>query len=106
MSVRYKIFRNVLTSLLSLTTNVVVGLVLMPFVVRHIGLTDFGIWVLVNTLVGYMGLLDIGLAPALIRKSAQLIARGDDEELSRTVSTFFLIYLAIAAVVVIALAVL
>lgn len=74
----------------------------MPYVVRHLGATAFGVWMLVNSLVGYMGLLDVGLAPTLIRKSASLLS-GDDHsrvhELNRVVSTIFFVYLVLGMVV-------
>src|SRR5438552_9134266 len=94
-----KIFRNILTGLLALATNVVVGFLMMPFIVNHIGLTGFGIWMLVNTLVGYMGLLDVGLGPTLVKKSAELLATKDVQALNRIISIFFVLYLLIGSII-------
>jgi len=88
-----KIFRNVLSNLSGTAVALVVGFFLMPFVVHRIGLTEFGIWMLVSSLVGYMGLLDVGLAPTLVKKSAEHLAKDDKEELNQTVSTIFTLYL-------------
>jgi len=71
----------------------------MPFVVHRIGLTKFGTWMLVNSVVGYMGLLDLGLAPTVVKKSAELLAKEDKDELNRTISTVFTLYLLIGALV-------
>ena len=94
-----KIFRNVLSNLAGTAVGLIVGFFLMPFVVHRIGLTGFGIWMLVNSFVGYMGLLDLGLSPTLIKKSAELLAKDDISELNHTVSTIFIFYLLIGAIV-------
>lgn len=98
-----KVSRNVLSNLAGTAVALIVGFFLMPFVVHRIGLTAFGIWMLVNSLVGYMGLLDIGLSPTLIKKSAEYLAKDDKEGLNQTVSTIFTFYLLIGVIVGIAI---
>ncbi len=53
------------------------------------------------SIVGYLGLLDIGLGPTLVKKTAEHLAHGRSETdaLSRTVSTVFCIYLVLGIVV-------
>jgi O-antigen/teichoic acid export membrane protein len=94
-----KIFRNILSNLAGTVVGLIVGFFLMPFVIHRIGLTEFGIWMLVNSLVGYMGILDVGLYPTLIKKSAELLAKEDKVELSRTVSTIFTLYFLIGILI-------
>jgi len=84
------IFRNALSQFAGTVVKLAVGFCLMPFIVDRIGVTAFGIWVLVNSLVGYMGLLQMGLPLTLTKKSAEILAKGDKEELNRTVSTIFI----------------
>lgn len=93
-----KISRNVLSNLAGTAIAIVVGFFLMPFVVHRIGLTEFGIWILTTSLVGYMGLLDVGLAPTLVKKSAEHLAKDDKQELNKTVNTIFILYLLSGAV--------
>jgi len=88
-----KIFRNVLSQFAGTVVTLAVGFFLMPFIVHRIGVTAFGIWMLVNSLVGYMGLLQMGLTPTLVKKSAEILAKGEKEELNRTVTTIFTLYL-------------
>ena len=90
-----KIARNTLSNLTGTMVSLVVGFFLMPFVIHHIGLTAYGLWMLVTSLVGYMGLLDLGLAPTLVKKSAELLAKNDEGELNQMVSTIFTLYLMI-----------
>jgi len=44
-----------------------VGFFLSPYVVRHLGSTSYGVWVLVNSLVLYMAVLDLGIRGAVVR---------------------------------------
>lgn len=88
-----------LSNLSGTLVAVVVGFFLIPFVVHRIGLTAFGIWVLVNSLTGYMGLLDLGLSQTLVKKSAELLAKQGKEELNKTTSTVFTLYFLIGTLV-------
>ncbi len=42
-----------------------VAFFLTPFVVNSLGSTAYGIWVLLMSLTGYYGLLDLGVSAAL-----------------------------------------
>lgn len=88
-----KISRNVLSNFAGTAVALAVGFFLMPFIIHRIGATAYGIWMLVTSVVGYMGLLDVGLAPTLVKKSAELLAKNDKQELNGTVSTIFTLYL-------------
>lgn len=97
-----KITRNAFSNIAGTAISLGVGFFLMPFVVHRIGVSNFGIWMLVNSLVGYMGLLDVGLAPTLVKKAAEHLAVESPEGrpgLNRMVSTVLAIYLVIGAVV-------
>ena len=52
------------------------GFVLTPFLLRHLGQTTYGLWVLVNSVVTYGGLLDLGIGAAVIKFMAEYRARG------------------------------
>lgn len=88
-----RILRNIITNLSGTVIGLAIGLILMPIVIRSIGLTAFGVWALANSLVGYMGLLDVGLSPTLTKKSAEYLATENKKELNKTVNIVFLIYL-------------
>src|SRR6266850_5095296 len=48
------------TKYLVLPLNIGLGIVLMPFTVRHLGQTDYGLWMLVASMTTYFQLLDLG----------------------------------------------
>jgi len=109
LSMWTKITRNAFSNIAGTALSLGVGFVLMPLIVHRIGASDFGIWMLVNSVVGYMGLVDFGLAPTLVKKTAEHLAvDGEDarRRLNRTVSTVFGLYVLIGAAVGLAIALL
>ena len=82
-----RLVRNVLANWLALGAATVVGFVLTPYMLRHLGDTGFGLWVLVTTLTGYYGLLDFGLRNSISRFVAHYAANDDAASLGRVIST-------------------
>ena len=61
--------------------------VMAPVIVHALGNYDYGIWEIVFSIVGYMGMLDLGLAPAIVRYVSRQHALEDKIELQRIYST-------------------
>ena len=104
-----KITRNAFSNIAGTAISLGVGFVLMPLIVHGIGASDFGIWILVNSVVGYMGLVDLGLSPTLVKKTAEHLAIEGEEGrqgLNRTVSTIVGLYLLIGTAVGVGIALL
>ncbi len=79
------------------TTNMMVPIiklgvtfVMSPVIIRALGNYDYGIWEIVFSIVGYMGILDLGLQPAIIRYVARYKAMGDGAQLRRIYSSALL----------------
>jgi O-antigen/teichoic acid export membrane protein len=72
--------RNVLSNWGAFVLSAVVNFVLSPYVVHSLGNTGYGIWVLIGSLVGYLGLLDLGVRGAVMRFIANLHAASDHQE--------------------------
>jgi hypothetical protein len=68
-----------------------VTFLLFPFVVHHLGLAAVGIVLLVNSFVGYMGVLNLGIGPSLTKYVAQYRVENDFEKLNKSISTSFVI---------------
>jgi O-antigen/teichoic acid export membrane protein len=86
------------TKYLVLVLNIGVGVVLMPFTVRHLGQTDYGLWMLVASLTTYFQLLDLGYGNGVVRHLVEADRRGDAADVNRIASTFVCVYAAIAVV--------
>lgn len=94
--------RNSLSYFISVAVGIATGFVVMPVVVHGIGLVEFGIWAVGTTIVGYSGLLDLGLGQTLIKNTSASLAKHDAAELERTTCEVFTIYLVAGAVVLVA----
>jgi O-antigen/teichoic acid export membrane protein len=57
--------------------------------VFNLGRYDYGLWEMVMAIVGYMGILDLGIRPTVSRFAAGYIARDDQTELSTLYATAF-----------------
>jgi O-antigen/teichoic acid export membrane protein len=79
--------RNVLTNWLTYFASGAVSFFLSPFIVRHLGNTAYGVWVLLVSLTGYLGFLDLGIRGAVTRYVAKFHSEGAHEESSYTVSS-------------------
>ena len=64
----------------------VVGFFLTSNVVNQLGPTQYGVWMLIAGLVGYSGLLDLGIRGAVNRYTARLYTAAEHRECSMTIS--------------------
>lgn len=58
---------NVVMNWIAMAVGMVVPFFLTPFVIRSLGVTAYGIWILAVSTVSYLNLLDMGLRSAVIR---------------------------------------
>ncbi|MGI9658752.1 MAG: oligosaccharide flippase family protein [Gaiellaceae bacterium] len=84
---RYR--RTVVTNYLYAASLIAVAVGVTPVLVRTLGKTEFGIWILVGSLALYLELLEFGFGGATIKKIAQLDAVGSRQELRQATATSF-----------------
>ncbi|MEO5988206.1 MAG: oligosaccharide flippase family protein, partial [Candidatus Eisenbacteria bacterium] len=87
-----RVLWNVITNYLRFLLAAVIGFVLTPMLVHHLGDQDYGLWTTVFSLTGYFGLFDQGIRPSLVRYISRDHAIGDREGLSRTISSAIVLY--------------
>ena len=66
--------------------NMLSGLVVMPYLIRTLGSGTYGLWLLIGTMAGYFGVLDLGVSAALGRLVAAHHARGEHDQVNQVVS--------------------
>jgi len=86
------IARNAVANWTALVFVSAVAFFLSPFVVHHLGDTAYGVWSLLVSVVGYLGLLDFGVRGAVTRYVAHHHAIGDNEGSSSIVSAGLLLF--------------
>lgn len=77
-----------------------IGLVLIPYMLRALGQEEFGLYQLVGSFIGYLTVLDFGMADTVIRYIAKYRAENDRKGEENFLATAYVIYLFIGAVVV------
>ena len=70
-SVKKKIVKNTIANTLLKISQYIIGFLMFPFIIRHVGIEDYGLYLLVGAFVGYFGLLDFGVGSALVKYVAQ-----------------------------------
>ena len=86
------IARNVVGRYAALIVEAVIGLVLLPFNVSHLGPAAYGVWLLASTVTIHFSLLDLGFGGAFVRFVARCRARQDARALNEIASTLFVVY--------------
>lgn len=87
------IVRNAVARWVGLAINTIITFLLTPFVIREIGQTDYGFWIIVGSLIGYYGLLNLGVSSAISRYVAKAIGEDRIEDMNLTVNTSMAMFL-------------
>lgn len=90
--------RNTVWNYLGFAVNMATNFLLFPYVVGTLGSAAAGIWLLLGSLTGYMGLMELGIVPALTQRIASALARGDREAVHASVSTSVVLMLVMMTV--------
>lgn len=70
----------------------IIGLILMPFIIRSLGDKMYGLWIFIGSFLGYYGLMDFGLNSAVQRYISREVGRKDYHEVNKVVNTSLLIF--------------
>jgi O-antigen/teichoic acid export membrane protein len=75
-----------------LCASLVVAFSVTPLILHSLGHRMYGIWTLIGTVVGYYGVLDLGLSSAASRFLSQSRGKGDADDLNRVADTAFFLF--------------
>ena len=90
---------NILASWVAHFVMVAIGFVMLPFVRNSLAPGAYGVWVFINTLSGYTGLLYLGFGATICRYVAKHVAKEEWTELNQVTSTIFCVYACMAGLV-------
>ncbi|MBP1747633.1 MAG: hypothetical protein H6Q52_172 [Deltaproteobacteria bacterium] len=94
MGMSAQIMRNILSNWGSFALGAIIQFMMMPFLVRHLGDTQYGIWILIMSFTGFLGLFDFGVSGSVVKYVAEFKAKDDNEELNRVCSSAFYMFVA------------
>ena len=92
MNSAWNLLTGTATKYVLLAVNIALGIFLMPYTVRHLGTSEYGLWMLVASMTAYFHLLDLGYGNGLVRHVADADARGNVTLVNQILSTFVVVY--------------
>ena len=88
-----KVVRNTLFNYLAIICVTLIRFVAMPILIHGLGRDRYGIYATVMSVVGYVGLLDLGIGISLTKFVAEYYATRDFRRLNEMLSTSLLLYI-------------
>ena len=85
-------------SYLSLGVGNVISILYTPIMLRLLGQSEYGLYNLSNSIIGYLGVLDFGIGNAVIRYTAKYKALEDKDGESNLYGMFIVIYSILAVI--------
>jgi O-antigen/teichoic acid export membrane protein len=92
--------RNISMDYFALGLEMIVGVVMLPFNVAHLGQSAYGLWVLAASITAYFSMLDLGYGVGQVKFAAQYRARRDHQGLNEIVSTLFFFFTLVGLVAI------
>jgi O-antigen/teichoic acid export membrane protein len=99
---RWRILVNVAAGYISKTADLVIALLLIPFMVGYLGDPDYGLWILVGSVVAYGSLLDFGIAAAVTKYVSEYRVLNKPDETRRLIASALWLYFFIGGAIVLA----
>lgn len=91
--------RNFLAGLANSVWSALIGLAVVPFYLKYLGIETYGLIGFFSTLQAMFWILDLGLAPTINREVARFSASGELSKASRLLHTLAVVYWCIGGVI-------
>lgn len=96
-----KLLKNTIWNWIFFVVNATITFLISPLLVHYLGNERYGFWTIAVSLIGYYGLLDIGIRNALVRYIAKYHAEKKWEKLNEVVNTGFTVFVIAACTMII-----
>ncbi|WP_461096072.1 lipopolysaccharide biosynthesis protein [Spirosoma luteolum] len=91
--------KNVAVSLLSKGGSIAIGLLLVPMTIDYVSPTEYGVWLTISSVLGWLNFFDIGLGNGLKNKLSYALALGQTDEAKAFTSTTYFVLTIIATAI-------
>ncbi len=92
--------KGAMLSYVSILLTNLLGIVLTPFMIRTLGDSDYGLYTLIGSVIGYISVMDFGLNNTVVRFVAKYRAEDDRKGEENFLAVTMIIYSVISALVV------
>ena len=104
--IRRRVIVNTVSNYAAKVLTLGVWFFLTPFLLRQLGASDYGLWILIGSIAAYGSLLDFGIATAVTKYVAQFHAEGRIEQARSLVATTLWLYIGLGLLAVLLSAIL
>lgn len=95
----HQTIKNSVYTFAAMALPVIFSIVVTPIVMHKLGVGNYGIYVVLNVIIGFLSLLDMGLIPALIKSIATHFENNSLDKLHRVINSALYIYLILSLAV-------
>ncbi len=92
---KHTIRRNAFFAIMGRGWSIALGLIATPYIISQVGVQAFGAWVLLEAIVAYFSLAEMGIGTSFNKHIAEYHIKEEHDQLSSVVSAGFLFYLAL-----------
>lgn len=92
---KYQVSKNILYNFLGQGILLLLGIFTLPIIIQKLGKENFGIFILITSVVGYFSILDFGFGLAIVKNLSEALSKKDFSEVRKIVATSFLFFLLI-----------
>ena len=85
------------SNVLVMVVKLVITFIMTPIFVHNLGKYDYGLWEMIGGIIGYAGMLGLGIQPAVSRFAAMYRAQNDREQLLTVYASTFFFMVAVGA---------
>lgn len=95
-----KIIKNILANGGAFFVEAVTAFLLMPYVIKYLGDSEYGIWILINALTGYLGIFKLGFRPSINKHVSEYNALGNFVKMRSFLANSVSIYIIASFIIV------
>ncbi|MDQ3347939.1 MAG: oligosaccharide flippase family protein [Acidobacteriota bacterium] len=89
--------RNVASRYMVIGIDALIGLLVLPFNIGHLGQSAWGLWMLTTSISSYFTVVDLGYGGSITKYVATYRARRDPQGINEITSTLFVLFAALGA---------
>lgn len=92
-SLSYKTLKNLSYSFIAFGFPILFSVFITPVVVHRLGIVDYGIYILTNTITGFVGLLDLGVSASMVKYFSEFHAQDNFPAMQRLIKSLGGVYI-------------
>lgn len=79
--------------------SIITGFFMMPFLITHLGESDYGVWILIGSITASLYIFDLGFTEAITRFVGDSLNKKEFKRTNKVISTALLIYSLLAVLI-------